>query len=388
MMWKLQEDILEPADINMLAETVRTTKRFTQFTSVKEFERAWSAWQGCRYSVYVNSGSSANLIMINLMKELRSWKDGDEILVPTVTWVTNISPIFQCGLKPVFVDINLNDFSFDYDAIAAQITNRTRAIFVTHLIGFPADISRIKSIIGNRPIEILEDCCESHGARLEGTKVGNLGSCSSFSFYWGHHMTTVEGGMICTNDEEIYKLALLKRSHGLARELPPEYHPALKAQYPDIDFNFLFLTDGFNFRNTELHAAIGLSQLKHLDRYINIRNQNYADFLEIIRRYPAHLAAPHHEGISSFSLPLIFNNREHKVDFEKKLKDVGIESRPIISGNLMRQPFLSAYRSDAFFPNAEHLHTNAFYIGNNQFVDEKRLANLAELLEQFFSNVA
>jgi CDP-6-deoxy-D-xylo-4-hexulose-3-dehydrase len=196
MFWPLQENILEKKDSEELVEFIRSTDRFTQFVKVREFEAAWSKWQGCKYSVYVNSGSSANLIMISLMKQRGGWKDGDEVIVPTVTWVTNISPIFQCGLKPVFVDVNLQDFSFDYDSLEAKITPKTRAIFVTHLIGFPADIARIKKIIGDRKIEILEDCCESHGAMVGDTKIGNLGVCSSFSFYWGHHMTTVEGGMI------------------------------------------------------------------------------------------------------------------------------------------------------------------------------------------------
>lgn len=384
MLWKLQENILEEKDIAELVDFIRTTKRFTQFNVVKKFEEAWSKWQGCKYSVYVNSGSSANLIMISLMKELRGWKDGDEIIVPTVTWVTNISPVFQCGLKPVFVDINLNDFSFDYDAIEKKITPRTRAIFVTHLIGFPADIPRIKKIIGSRKIDILEDCCEAHGAKVGNEKIGNLGVCSAFSFYWGHHMTTVEGGMICTNDEEIYKLAVLKRSHGLARELPERYHAFYKEKYPDIDFNFLFLTDGFNFRNTELHAALGLSQVKHLDNYIAIRNENHKKFLEIISSYEESLMLPYKEGISSFSLPFIFKKPGRAQALKEKLREAGIESRPVISGNLMRQPFLLAYGKAEEFPNAEMLHTDAFYIGNNQFVNEERLSKLSSILKDFF----
>ncbi len=384
MFWKLQENVLEEKDIEELVGFTRTTKRFTQFTKVKEFEEAWSKWQGCKYSVYVNSGSSANLIMINLMKELRGWKDGDEIIVPAVTWVTNISPVFQCGLRPVFVDVNLDDFSFDYDAIEKKITPKTRAIFITHLIGFPSDIPRIKKIIGSRKIDILEDCCESHGATVGNEKIGNLGICSSFSFYWGHHMTTVEGGMICTNDEEIYKLAVLKRSHGLARELPEHYHAFYKEKYPDIDFNFLFLTDGFNFRNTELHAALGLSQIKHLDRYIAIRNKNHKKFLEIIAPYEQSLMLPYKEGVSSFSLPFIFKEPGRAQALKNKLKESGIESRPVISGNLMRQPFLLSYGKAEEFPNAEILHTNAFYIGNNQFVGEERLSKLVDILKDFF----
>jgi CDP-6-deoxy-D-xylo-4-hexulose-3-dehydrase len=384
MLWRLQENVLEKNDIEDLVDFIRTTERFTQFTKVREFEEAWSKWQGCKYSVYVNSGSSANLIMMNLMKETRGWKDGDEVIVPMVTWVTNISPVFQCGLRPVFVDVNLSDFSFDYDKLAQKITPKTRAIFVTHLIGFPADIPRIKAIIGNRDIDIMEDCCESHGAKIGDEKIGNFGACSSFSFYWGHHMTTVEGGMVCTNDEEIYKQAVLKRSHGLARELPERYHQPLKDKYPEVDFNFLFLTDGFNFRNTELHAVLGLSQLKHLDRYISIRNENHKKFLGLLEPYKDLLLLPDKEGISSFSLPFIFKDEGRMGALKKRLGEAGIESRPVISGNLMRQPFLAEFK-DADFANAEFIHQNAFYIGNNQFVDDARLDYLKGLLHEFFS---
>lgn len=387
MFWKLQENILDISDRAALANFILSTERFTQFIKVREFEEAWSKWQGCKYSVFVNSGSSANLLIISLMKELYGWQDGDEIMVPAVTWVTNISPIRQCGLKPVFVDVNLKDFSFDYESLALKITPRTRAIFVTHLIGFPASIPRIMKLIDGRDIRILEDCCESHGASLTGIKVGNWGDCSSFSFYWGHHMTTVEGGMICTNDERIFKLALLKRSHGLARELREEHHQEHKDSYPEIDFNFLFLTDGFNVRNTELHAVLGLSQLNRLDDYIAKRNRNHLRFLEILKFYSRYLMLPWNPGISSFCLPFLFSDATFRNEFRKALKEAGIESRPFIGGNLLRQPFLRRSGCDSKFPNADFLHFNAFYIGNNQFVDDVRLDRLSDILNKFFVSI-
>ena len=387
MYWKLQENILEEKDIDILVDFIKTTKRFTQFNRVKEFEEAWSKWQNCRYSVFVNSGSSANLIIINLMKEKENWKDGDEIIVPAVTWVTNIAPVFQFSLKPVFVDVNLEDLSFDYNNLNKKITDRTRAIFITHLIGIPADINKIKEIIGNRNIKILEDCCESHGAEINGVKVGNFSDLSSFSFYWGHHMTTVEGGMVCTNNKEIYKQALLKRSHGLARELPPEFHDYYRNKYPDIDFSFLFLTDGFNFRNTELHAVLGTAQIEHLDKYNQIRKDNYQKFLKIIEPFHSHLYHIDKEGSSPFCLPFLFRDANLKGQLQKKLTDSGIESRPIISGNLLRQPFLKGYGDSADFKNAEIVHQNGFYIGNNQFVDESRLGVLKDILADFFAKI-
>jgi len=386
MFWKLQENILEKSDINSLIDFIRTTDRFTQFDKVREFEEAWSKWQGSRYNIFVNSGSSANLLIIEIMKQLGGWRDGDDVIVPAVTWVTNISPVIQNGLKPVFVDVNLKDLSFNYDELAAKITSRTKAIFVTHLIGIPADLGKIKEIIGSRDIKILEDCCESHGAEIGGKKVGNLGVCGSFSFYWGHHMTTIEGGMISTDNEEIYRQSVLKRSHGLARELPRSYHEKYAKENPEIDFNFLFLTDGFNFRNTEFNAVLGLSQIKKLDEYIKIRKRNHDRFFEILDPFKNyfHLLS-NSEGISPFCLPFLFVDENAKREFQARLGEEGIESRPVIGGNLLRQPFLKDFGDYREFKNAEFVHRNGFYIGNNQFVDDERLERLSDILKDFFS---
>lgn len=383
--WKLQENIIDKSNINTLVNFIRTTKRYTQFKKVREFEKVWSKWQGCKYSVFVNSGSSANLIILDLLKDLY-WQHGDEIIVPIITWITDISTLLQFGLKPVFVDVNLYDFSFNYEKLEEKITNKTKAIFLTHLIGFPADIDKIKKIINNKNIILIEDCCESHGAKIDNIKVGNFGLCSSFSFYWGHHMTTVEGGMICTNNENIYKLAVLKRSHGLARELPKRYHSVYKKKFKNIDFNFLFLTTGFNVRNTELNAVLGISQIKKIDSYIKIRNDNYNKYIKIISKYSDRLLIPYKEGISSFCLPFLLKDLKIKESLQKYLTKNGIESRPIISGNLLRQPFLKNLYDYKLFPNAEFLHKNAFYIGNNQFVNKERLDYLDRLLHIFFKN--
>lgn len=383
--WKLQENIIDHPQVGILINFIKTTERYTQFTEVKKFEDAWSKWQGCKYSVFVNSGSSANLIILDLLKELYHWQSGDEIIVPVITWPTDISSVLQFGLKPVFVDVNLQDLSFDHNDLKKKISSKTKAIFLTHLLGFPADIKKIKKIIGNRNIQLIEDCCESHGATIKGKKIGNFGICSSFSFYWGHHISTVEGGMVCTNEEKIYKLALLKRSHGLARELPKKYHPYYKRKYKDIDFRFLFLTTGFNVRNTELSAVLGLSQLQHLDRYIDIRNNNYKRFTNILSSYRNFFLIPYKDGTSSFILLFLLKNKEDKESLQKYLTKKHIESRPIIAGNLLKQPFLKNFFAPDEFPNANFIHTNGFYIGNNQFVDKKRLDYLKNVLAEFFS---
>jgi CDP-6-deoxy-D-xylo-4-hexulose-3-dehydrase len=383
MYWKLQDNAVTRVDLDILTDFINHTDRFTQFTKVKEFERAYASWQGCRHAVFVNSGSSANLILISALKTMQGWNPGDEVIVPSVTWPTTVTPVMQAGLTPVFVDANLQDLSVDYEQVAAKMTSRTRAIFVAHLLGFPADIARLRAIVGARPITIIEDCCESHGATADGVKVGNLGLAGTFSFYWGHHMTTVEGGMVCTNDEALYKMLVLKRSHGLARELPIDYHDEIRGRYPDHDFNFLFLTDGFNVRNTEFNAVLGLAQVASLDEFVRIRNQNYEAFAAMCADYPRELITIRSKGVSSFALPFLFYRRERKEAFQEEIRLAGIESRPLISGNLLRQPFLEQYYDPRAFPNADFLHSNAFYVGNNQFVGTGKLALLETLFRKF-----
>lgn len=383
-MWKLQENVLNNEDIETLKNFINTTSRFTQFEEVKKFEENWSKWQGCKYSVFVNSGSSANLVMLDAIKEYYKIQDDSEVLVPAVTWTTNITPVIQIGLKPVFVDINLFDLSFDYSKLEQAITDKTKIILLTHLIGIPANIDKIKNIAKKHNLIILEDCCESHGAKYKEEKVGNFGLVSTFSFYWGHHMTSVEGGMVCTDDEDLRDLFLLKRSHGLARELPKDKHQKFKDLYPDVDFNFLFLTNGYNLRNTEFNAVLGMAQLKKLDDYILKRNENYNKFLEILTPIKDKIYVMNPQGISSFCLQFIFKENSDKIKLQNALKKLDIEYRPIIGGNLLSQPCFSQYGKACDYTNAEIVHQNGFYIGNNQFVDDKRLQMLKSTIEEVF----
>jgi CDP-6-deoxy-D-xylo-4-hexulose-3-dehydrase len=384
-MWKLQENILEFQDREKLSKFILETDRFTQFEKVREFENVWSNWQGIKYSTFVNSGSSADLIMMDAVKEFYNIEDDAEVLVPAVTWTTNITSVIQNRLKPVFVDINLNDFSFDYEKLEASVTARTKIILITHLIGIPANIEKIKAIAEKHNLLILEDCCESHGAKSSNIKVGNFGVASTFSFYWGHHLTTVEGGMICTDNIELNDLFMLKRSHGLARELPTERHEYYKNKYPNIDFNFLFLTYGYNLRNTELHAFLGIEQMQHLDLYIQKRNRNHEIYLTIIDEIKDLVYTVDHEGISSFCLPFIFKNKMDKERFKLALIENQIEFRPIISGNLLNQPCFYKFGKAENYINAEVVDQNGIYIGNNQFVNEERLSKLTGVIKKTFN---
>ncbi len=385
MYWPLQENFLDNNIVNQLCNFIKKNKRLTQFKKVKEFEKKFSKWNNSKFSVFVNSGSSANLIIVQAAKEYYNWKSNDEIIVPAVTWPTTVTPVIQSGLKPIFVDVNLNDFSYNYKKLSSAITKKTKAIFVAHLIGFPSDISKIKRIIKNKKIEILEDCCESQGAQILNKKVGNFGLGGSFSFYWGHHMSTIEGGMITTNNKKFYDLCLLKRSHGLARELLVADQKKFKKKYSNKDFRFLFLSDGFNLRSTEINAFLGIQMLKKMDKWIKIRNYNYEYFSKIIEKYNKFFSIPlrNKKNISSFVLPFIIKNNKFKKKLENLLNKNGIESRPFIAGNLLKQPFLKKYNNIGY-PNSNFVDSNCFYIGNNQFVNKSRLIKLEKLLRDFF----
>ena len=383
MYWPLQENFLDKKTVNSLCNFIKKNKRLTQFKKVKEFENKFSKWNGSKYSVLVNSGSSANLIIVESCKEIHKWKNNDEIIVPSVTWPTTITPVIQAGLKPIFVDVNLKDFSFDYSKLKKVITKKTRAIFVAHLVGFPANIKKIKKIIGKRNIILLEDCCESQGATIKDKKIGNFGIGGSFSFYWGHHMSTIEGGMITTNDRKFYSTCLLKRSHGLARELPEKEQQYYKKKYSKNDFKFLFLSSGYNLRSTEINAFLGIIMLKKINRWIKIRNQNFKYFINILNKFKGEFLTSYDKGMSSFVLPFLMTNKKKKIQLENYLNKNGIETRPFIAGNLLRQPFLKNYKKKAF-KNSDFIEFNAFYIGNNQVLNKTRLDKLDKLLKNFY----
>ena len=384
MKWPLMRNNITLGDRFQLAKFVLTSDRFTNGRKVREFESKWSQWLGSKYSLYVSSGSTANLLLLSAVKELYGLKNGDKVLVPSDTWVTNIAPVIQLGFTPIFCDINTDNFSFCEDDL--EYISKThpdiKLIFVTHLIGFPANNNLYKKLFPEALI--LDDVCESHGCRSsDGSKVGSNSLGATFSFYFGHHISTVEGGMVSTNNDDLYNLLRLKRSHGLARE-SERYDDYVKL-YPDISKQFLFVTDGYNFRNHELGAVLGLSQLKRLDSYIERRNSNYQLFINLISKYSDKFKVPvFHSGCSNFCLPLLCKEKEDADKLKRLFDDNGIEHRPIIGGNLLKQPFLSNYSIVTNKSNltVDFVHYNGVYLGNNQFIGKKEIDLLDNVLSQ------
>ena len=382
--WPLMKNCITNSDRNLLIDFIKKTDKYTNGKKVKELESEWSNWLGVKNSLFVSSGSTANLLLLSAIKTKYNLKSGDKIIVPAITWSTNISPIIQLGFTPIFCDVDINHFGFDIDQFKNLCKKHSdiKAVFVTHLFGIPAPINDYKNILD---VIYLEDCCESHGATICNNKVGTFSDGSTFSSYFGHHFTTIEGGFVSTNDDDLFEIMKAKRSHGLARECSPEIYKKYSEEYKDVDKKFLFITDGYNFRNNELGAILGLSQLKRLDDMITRRHEICNQFESILNKYNHLFHIPNFEGNSSFCLPFIFKDSMLKSNFQSFLEDNGVETRPLCSGNLLRQPFLKKYKYQKF-KNADYLHFHGFYIGNNHLITDEEIIILENLIKKFFKD--
>lgn len=374
MFWKLMpsENISEK-EKKQLSEFILSTDKYTQGEQVKKFEEEWSAWQGCKYSVFVNSGSSANLILVKSITDIYG-KGG--FICQATTWPTNINPALQLKNSTFLqlCDNNLNNFGFDINSFKNMVKLlKPKYVFLTHVLGFNGITQEFLNICNENNIILIEDCCESHGALFNNTKVGNVGLAGTFSFYYGHHMTTIEGGMISTNNEELYHQLLLNRSHGLLRE-----HPNKDRIETSCDRRFTFLTDGFNFRNTEINAYLGILQLLKLDDNISIRNKNYEYFISNLDKNKYYFDF-NSDGISSFAFPVILKTNKVE-ELKNKLTDIGVENRPFIAGNLSKQPYLKSVNMYQNFKNADIIHSNGMYLGNNQFITTEMIQKALEVL--------
>jgi CDP-6-deoxy-D-xylo-4-hexulose-3-dehydrase len=376
MWWPLMQTAITDTDKKAMIDFIQSSDRYTCGNMVKQFEDAWSEWLGCKYSLYVTSGSTANLLLMAAVKELYDIPNGSKVLVPACTWVTNVAPVFQVGLEPVFCDVDLERYSFDINSLPDE---DIKIVFITHLLGLNSPVEKLKEKYPNAIF--LEDICESHGVRApDGTKRGSSGTGSTFSFYYGHHMTTIEGGIISTDNELLYELMKIKRSHGMARLLSPPYYEEAINKHPKIDPSFLFLTDGYNFRNTELNAVLGIEQLKRLDENIETRRDNFKCFMEHLD--PELFYIPYNDpGNSSFAFPFVCKRPEDMLKLKTIFTELGVEYRPIVSGNLLLHPFLEKWKDSVDVPNANLLNDNGVYIGNNHFVTKDMIVKVFETIK-------
>jgi CDP-6-deoxy-D-xylo-4-hexulose-3-dehydrase len=357
----------------------------THASNVRAFEKEWSEWLGVKYSVMLNSGSAANLLTMAALKWMHG---GGEIIVPTLTWVSDIAAVLQNGFTPVFVDIDPRTLGMDAAQVLKKITPKTKAVFLTHILGYNALSQSLLDGLKERNVLLVEDCCESHGATFNGKKIGSIGEISNFSFYYAHHMSTIEGGVVCTNDRDVYERIRMLRSHGMVRESTDD---TLKAKYAsehtDLHPDFIFAYPAYNMRSTEINAVIGRSQLKSLDANNELRTRNLHLFLKGLdpKKYFTEFAT---EGSSNYAFTLVLRNPNEilRDNVMFALKRDGVEFRRGTSGggNQLRQPYLKEITRGIDmkkeFPRVDHIHFFGFYIGNYPALDPAKIGELCGLL--------
>jgi CDP-4-dehydro-6-deoxyglucose reductase, E1 len=378
--WPLINDNISKKDKKVLANFILNTNRFTNGPKVKEFENLWSEWLGVKYSVMVGSGAAANYITTAIVRELKG-QEG-EIIVPPIGWVSDVSSVINTGYTPVFVDVNLNTMAISPQKVREAITDKTKAIVLVHTLGFNGINDELIKIAKEHDLILIEDCCESHGATYKEKKVGSLGDMSCFSFYFGHHMTTIEGGMVCTDNFEIYELARMFRSHGMTREASAITQK--KYAKPDVNPLFTFAVPGYNMRSTELNAVLGIEQIARIDSNIKVRCENLDIWLKNLDS-TKYFTDFYLDGSSNYALPLILQKGNDTMDKVcRVLKDECVEYRlgTAGGGNQARQPYLERYDFKVVgeLDVTNYIHDYGLYIGNHPELEEKQIENLCRRL--------
>ena len=370
MKFPLMRNNIAREDLDALIEHLRQDDPIlTSGPNVRAFEQEWNDWLGTKYSVFVNSGASSNLLTLAILK-LRH-PGGGEVIVPPLTWVSDIASVLQNGFAPVFVDIDPSTLAMNPTKVIDALTEKTRAVFVTHVQGFDGLTDELLRHLERANVPLIEDVCESHGATHNGKKLGTFGWISNFSYYYAHHMTTIEGGMICTNDPEVYQAGRILRSHGMVRESnDADTRGAYIEKHPDLNPDFIFAHAAYNVRNTEIGGILGRRQLKRLDSNVERRNGNFLRFLSRINpaKYRTEFKI---EGSSNYAFNLVLRDQDidHAERLMMALRKAGIEFRRGSSGggNQLRQPYLKSVVPPEHykrFPETDHIHFYGFYIGN------------------------
>ena len=345
---------------------------FTMNVKVKKFEREFSNYIGSKYSVMVNSGSSANLLMVASLFYTKNHKiklkRGDEIIVPAVSWSTSYNPLYQYGLKIKFVDVDLETLNYDLKKLKKAVSEDTKAILAVNLLGNPNDFREISKIIGHRDILIIEDNCESLGAEYNTKKTGTIGLLGTFSFFFSHHISTMEGGMIVTDNEELYHILLSLRAHGWTRSLPKE-NLVVKKSSNKFKESFRFVLPGYNVRPLEMSGAIGSIQLKKFPKFLEQRRKNAEFFLDKMETYNDIMTQKEIGSSSWFGFSIIIRKDSSRTreGLVKKLNLLGFECRPIVAGNFTKNEVVKYFESETSdnLYNSNLIDTNGLFIGNH-----------------------
>jgi CDP-4-dehydro-6-deoxyglucose reductase, E1 len=364
--------------------------QYTMGKHVDLFENAFSKYIGSKFSVMVNSGSSANLLTIASLfyRKHKPLKRGDEVIVPAVSWSTTYNPLLQYGLKLKFVDIDLNTLNYDLEQLNYAITENTKLLVLVNLLGNPNDFNEIKKITKSKNIIIVEDNCESMGAEFEKKKAGTFGEIGTFSSFFSHHISTMEGGIIVTNDEELYHIILSLRAHGWTRNLPNKSMIHTKAK-DSFEEQFKFILPGYNLRPLEMSGAIGIEQLKKLPLFINNRIKNAKYFQEVFSKHEDFTIQTEIGKSSWFGFSFIINecSKLNRKELIKYLLKSGIETRPIVTGNFINNPVIKYFDYEIFntLSNANRAHNYGFFIGNHHYDIREEIDYLKLTIDKFIN---
>jgi len=370
--YSLTESVLENEDINAAIKVLRS-KKITMGPKTRQVEAYFKDHIVKTNSLMVNSGSSANLLifqcLINPM--VKKLKPGDEVLIPAICWSTSLWPIIQSGLKVKFVDIDLSSLNIDLNDLNKKITKKTKALMLVHALGNCADMTKLINICKKNKIILIEDTCEALGSTYKNKPLGTFGDFSSFSFYYSHHITSGEGGMVCTKNKKYLEILKSLRSHGWSRDL--KNNKTLSKKHKNIDKDWIFINSGFNLRTTDINAAIGLEQLKRIKKILSIRKYNFLKIKKSLLRNKKYnnqfiiLDDQKHANAAWFGIPIILssNNKKYKQKIMSNLHRKGIMTRPIISGNFAKQPSIKLYKIkiNNQLPNSDLVDKKGFFLG-------------------------
>jgi CDP-6-deoxy-D-xylo-4-hexulose-3-dehydrase len=378
----LVKDTIDSKDVDQLVEWLKTYPRLTKGNLTIEFEEMWSKWLGKKYSVYVNSGSSANLAAIYSLI-LSGRLKNKKIIVPAVSWVTTVSPAIQLGLEPIMCDCDPDNLGLNIDHLEKLIEEHDpSSLILVHVLGLPNKMKEISDICNDRGILVIEDTCESIGSKYENNLLGTMSDLSTFSFYFGHHMSTIEGGMVSTDDEDLYHILLSIRSHGWDRDLPIEKQRQLRKKYNVTNFRALynFYYPGFNLRSTDLQAFLGVNQMEKLENIIKTREENYRRYKENLSELDWIPNEPKNSFVSNFAFPII---TDHLDSIVNKLSENNIECRPLICGSINEHPFWYERYGEQYLPNAHRVHKNGMYVPNHQNMNFDDVDKVSEIILKY-----
>ena len=389
--YPLIENPYRKSDISEALKVLKS-KRLTIGPVTDKFQNSFTKKLGSKFSLMVNSGSSANLLalqcLINPYRKKRL-KPGDEVLIPSLCWSTSLWPIIQSGLKPKFVDIDLDSLNINLNDLKKKISKKTKAILIVHVLGNCVDMSELMRVVKKHNLILIEDTCESLGTKYKNKYLGTFGDFSSFSFYSSHQISSGEGGMICCKNNDDHEIIKSLRAHGWSRGLKNE--KKIAATNKHLDSRFIFYNSGFNLRSTDIAASIGLNQFKDIDQFIKKRSINRDKILKMFKKkikmmkYLSFIDANNHVKASWFGIPILLSKKINRNKFLKKIEKLGVETRPIISGNFLKQPSIKKYKLNkkSNFKNSDIVNNHGFFIGlPTSAISDKNIKKLVGAFEK------